>query len=249
MQPEPEPEQAEMQIPDAAAPEEHGVEMPAAPDTAGAAEPSPAVLPPEDERVTQAQQLAASGDAAGAVDLYRAMLLERPHDVDLRLQLAKLYEARGEALMALEQYEAAREVDDGDVRVLLDLAVTLAGLRRFDAAERELRRVLKLDPLNADAYAHLGMVSFRRGLYAQAELELKRAIELDPDCALGYFYRGESLNQLNRVDEALEMLEMAAQLLPANPRTYYLMGILFDKKSRPEEAAAMYRKAREVAAA
>lgn len=97
-------------------------------------------------------------------------------------------------------------------------------------------------------HATIGILHFKRGLYAAAEAELKRAIELDPDHAAAYFYRGESLNQLDRVDEALEMLERAVELQPRNARAYYTMGILYDKKLQKDKATALFRKAREVAA-
>ena len=108
---------------------------------------------------------------------------------------------------------------------------------------------MKFQPDNAQVHLALGVISFRRGLYAQAEQELRRALELDAQSADAYFYRGESLNQLSRVDEAIDMLLRATQLDPTNARAYYVMGILYDKKSRPQEAAAMYRKAREVGGA
>ena len=178
---------------------------------------------------------------------YRQRVLANGHDVEARHELGRLHAARGELQQAAEQYEAARAVAPEDPRLLLEYAETQIALRRFDVAERELRRLLKLFPENGGAYLQLGIASLRRGLYAQAEQELRRAVELLPASAAGYFYRGEALNQLERMDEALEMLERAAQLDPENARAFYVMGILYDKKGRPQEAAALYRKAREVA--
>lgn len=200
----------------------------------------------EDSRITDAKRAWKAGDAVKAVKLYRNVLLERPRDVPVRLQLGRLYEARGEHALALEQFEAARDSLPDDVGVMVEHANALAQVGRYDAAERELRRALRLEPAKPEVHASLGIINFRRGVYAQAEQELKRAIDLDPSHAAAYHYRGESLNQLNRVDEALSMLERAAQLDPRHARTFYVMGIVFDKKGRPQEAAAMYRMAREI---
>jgi Flp pilus assembly protein TadD len=184
-----------------------------------------------------------------AVHHWRDVVLRDPSNVAVRQRLARIYEVRGEPLLAMEQLEAARGVQPENVSLVVDLANAQIALRRFDAAERELRRALKFQPDSARVHLGLGVISFRRGLYAQAEQELRRSLELDAESASAYFYRGEALNQLSRVDEAIDMLLRATQLEPDNARAYYVMGILYDKKGRPQEAAAMYRKAREVGSA
>jgi Tfp pilus assembly protein PilF len=199
--------------------------------------------------VVRAREEAAAGNIVAAVRLYREVLMDRPRDVAVRTALGHLYESRSDAYLALEQFEAARDSAPDSVEVLVNHANALAAVGRFDTAERELRRAVKMEPMRPEVHASLGIINFRRGVYAVAEQELKRAIELDPSSAAAYHYRGESLNQLGRVDEALSMLERAVQIQPASARTYYVMGIVFDKKGRPQEAAAMYRKAREIAAA
>jgi len=176
----------------------------------------------------------------------RRRVLADGSDVETRRRLGQLLTARGELPLALEQYEAAREVKPEDPNLVLELAETLIALRRFDPAERELRRLLKFQPTNGAAYLQLGISNFRRGLYAQAELDLHRATELLPTVASAFFYRGEALNQLSRLDEAMAMLERTVELDPGNSRAYYLMGILYDKKNLPQEAAALYRRGREV---
>jgi len=213
------------------------------------AEPPAAEPRRADSKLDRARDAAIAGDVAVAIELYRELLVDRPHTTELRETLGMLYESRGQPERAIEQYEIVRDAEPENVDNLIRLANVLAALNRFDAAERELRRAVRVDPMRPAAFTVLGIINFRRGLYAQAELELMRAIELDQHAALAYHYRGEALNQLSRVDEALAMLERAAQLQPDHARTYYVMGILFDKKNRPQDAAAMFRKAREVTAA
>lgn len=186
----------------------------------------------------------ASDDAA--LDHWRDLVLREPSNVAARRRLARVFELRGESMLAVEQLEAARSVQPENLDLIVELANANIALRRFDAAERDLRRALRFQPDHAPVHLALGVVSFRRGLYAQAEQELRRSLELNADSADAYFYRGEALNKLSRVDEALDMLLRATQLQPDNARAYYVMGILYDKKSRSQEAAAMYRKAREV---
>lgn len=215
---------------------------------------------PRDEAAVDSE--AAAEDAGGALPTppaglsgdelvahWRELVLQDPENVPARRQLARALESEGESLLAVEQLEAARAARPDDVDLIVELAQAQTALKRLDAAERELRRGLKLQPENAEVHLALGVISFRRGLYTQAEQELKRALELDPESGSAYFYRGEALNQLSRLDEALDMLERATQRQPANARAYYVMGIVYDKKGRPHEAGAMYRRAREAGAA
>lgn len=189
----------------------------------------------------------ASDDAA--LEYWRDVVLREPSNVVARRRLARVFQLRGDSLLAIEQLEAARTVQPENLDLIVELANANIALRRFDAAERDLRRALRFQPDHAEVHLALGVISFRRGLYAQAEQELRRSLELNADSANAYFYRGEALNKLSRVDEALDMLLRATQLQPDNARAYYVMGILYDKKSRSQEAAAMYRKAREVSPA
>jgi len=169
-------------------------------------------------------------------------------DVVARRELARLLVQRGELALALEHYEAAKALTPEDPTLALELAETLVALRRFDPAERELRRLIRSQPDNGAAHLQLGIANLRRGLYAQAEQDLERATTLLPELALAFFYRGEALNQLDRVDLALSMMERSVQLDPTHGRAYYVMGILYDKKNLPQEAAALFRKAREAGA-
>lgn len=220
-------------------------------EVAAAVEPAAAVESPEAAERTPLPEPAPPEaplpeDPVELLAHWRQRVLQNGSDVRSRRELARLYAARGEPEQALEQYEAAKVLAPEDAELIVEAADVQIGLRRFELAERELRKLLKLQPEQGGAHLALGTASFRRGLYGQAEQELRRAVELLPDNPLAPFYRGEALNQLDRVDEALEMLERAVALEPSNSRAYYVMGILYDKKGRPQDAATYFRKAREV---
>lgn len=201
-----------------------------------------------DSRFRRARELEREGDIGGAILIYQQLLLEEPDNIKARNNLGCLYDAQGKPILALEQYETARNLAPDNIDVLINIGDALVTLTKYDQAEREYRRAQKLDPARADVYVQLGILYFKRGLYGQAEVELKKAIELDAENGLAYFYRGESLNQLMRVDEALDSLLRSTVLVPTNARAFYLMGILYDKKRMPEQAMSMYRRARELSA-
>jgi len=202
--------------------------------------------PTAEERLARARLAEREGRYDEAISIYQELLLHDPGDIRARLALGALYVERGDATLALEQYEAAKAAAPDDPDTICGMADALAGMGRYEKAERELRRGLRLHPDHAGMHELLGLQYFRRGLYQQAESELRRALDLDPSLAAAYHHRGEALNQLGRVDEALDMLKRAVQLDPDNSKAYYMMGILYDRKHLRREAEAMYRKAREV---
>ena len=134
-----------------------------------------------------------------------------------------------------------------DPLVLVEVGEAYLAKGRYSDAERWLKRAQRLDPSRADVRARLGIVAFRRGLFAQAEGDLHWACLHAPEDAMAQLYRGEALNVLGRFEEAIEAVEAALRLDAASSRAHYLMGILLDRTHRYEEAGAMYRRARELA--
>jgi Flp pilus assembly protein TadD len=163
-----------------------------------------------------------------------------------RLAIARHLWAEGEHQAALDNLDAAVAEAPERLEVLVELGATLGALGRYDDADVYLRRAQRLAPGDDSVAAQLGIILFRRGLYAAAELELRGVTERDGTLAEAHFYRGEALNRLGRSDEALDVLLRAVELDPDNPRAYQVMGMLYDRKRMPELATAMYRKAREL---
>ena len=205
--------------------------------------PAPSI---QGERLARAKEAVEGGEVEKAIGIYLDVIRENPANIKARNNLGVLYDEMGSHELALEQLEAARELDPENQEILTNLGAVLGAMGQYDEAERELRRALRLDPENVDIHANLGILHFRRGLYGEAEAALEWVCERDPDHGPSFSYRGEALNRLGRVEEAVEVLKRAVELQPTNAKAYYTLGILFDKKRLPEEAAALYRKAREL---
>ncbi len=163
-----------------------------------------------------------------------------PHERAERLVRA------GHVAEAAELYAALVADDPEDVSALLGLGSALLALSRYEGAERELRRALRLAPEMSKVRYQLGLTHFKRGVYSSAVAELRRAIELDAGNPAAYLLLGEALNQLGEPDAAIEALEQVLQLQPDSPRAHYALGIAYDRKSQPERATAMYRRFREL---
>ncbi|CAN5688718.1 hypothetical protein BH23GEM7_BH23GEM7_17110 [soil metagenome] len=185
-----------------------------------------------DEAPVEGHGEVAEGDAADAAG--------GRHDPARRLV------EEGRHTEAAELYSAAVAADPQDVGALLGLGSVLLSLSRYEDAERELRRALRIAPEMGTVRHQLGLTLFRRGVYSTAATELRRVVELDSDNAAAYLLLGEALNQLGDPDAAIEALEHALRLQPRNSRIYYALGISYDRKGVPERAAEMYRHSREL---
>jgi len=203
-------------------------------------------VPPAGERLTRAKELVQGGRIAEAISLYREVLIENPANLKARNNLGVLYDETGQVDLALDQFEAAIQLEPENVEVLTNYGATLTSVAKYDAAEELLRRALRLSPESVSVRSTLGILHFRRGIYAQAELDLRWVCEQDDTHGPAFYYRGEALNRLSRYDEARAVLERAIALQPLNAKAYYSLGHLYDRAHLTEEAALMYEKSKEL---
>jgi serine/threonine protein kinase/Tfp pilus assembly protein PilF len=84
------------------------------------------------------------------------------------------------ALKAREAARKALDIDDTLSQGHAVLASSHEYLWEWDAAEREYRRALELDPKNGTAYQWYGIFLSATARYPEAIAQLKRALEIDP---------------------------------------------------------------------
>lgn len=102
-----------------------------------------------------------------------------------------------------------------------NLGYALANAGKSDAAEKELRTAIALNPAYADPHHNLANLLYQSGQSAEAIDEYRTAIRLDPGLAEALGDYGFVLTQLGRPEEGLPLLERALQLKPgfANGQT------------------------------
>lgn len=162
------------------------------------------------------------------------------------LEEARALADDGQVERAVDRVREVVEADPESLPLLVGVIEVLGHLARFDDAEEYVKRAQRLAPEDPAIRTAVGILLFRRGLYARAEVELRPVCDGDCEHATAHYYRGEALNRLGRVDEALEVLGRAIELEPDDVRPYHTLGRLYDRKNQPEDAARMYRRAREL---
>ncbi|HEX8148628.1 MAG TPA: tetratricopeptide repeat protein [Pyrinomonadaceae bacterium] len=181
---------------------------------------------------TYAAAYAGLADAYSVLGNYRYGSL--PSDECLRL-------ARAAALKAVE-------VDDE----LSEAHASLALVRAYqegdaEAAEREFRRAIELDPSYATAHHWYSDFLATLGRADEALAEASRAAELDPLSPIISTTVGERLFFAREYERATERLRRTLELDPDFIQARFILGLVYVRQGRRAAAVAELRRARRLA--
>jgi len=117
----------------------------------------------------------------------------------------------------------------------------LARQKKYDQAEVEIRRLIRLEPDNARAHNALGQIYRAQNLYTEAIEELTLSVEMsvsDPELPynLGCLYR-----DLENLPKAAEYYKQAIKIDPKFSPALYRLGALYSDLGEPEEAEKYFR--------
>lgn len=187
---------------------------------------------------------------------YLESLRLRPGNLPARINLAHLYEQRGDLERALEQLRAAADVELREPpgsRGYLQHADAWYHLGRFLAArgrgaeaEQALGRAVAIRPELDLAHAELGRLLFRRGDLAAAEARLREAVRLRADSASALSDLGGVLAAMGDPDAARDLWERALRADPDLAEAHNNMGVLLLREGRVEDALVHLRRAVEL---
>jgi tetratricopeptide (TPR) repeat protein len=115
----------------------------------------------------------------------------------------------------------------------------------YEESTREFRRVAELQPQNADARFHLGLIGLRKGDDRFALRYFKEVTELSGVRATVLHDMALGLERLGRLNDARLAVEEAARMAPKRPQILLSHAILLLKLGDPHAAAEAFRKHRE----
>ena len=105
----------------------------------------------------------------------------------------------------------------------------------FRAAIGQLKEVVRLEPVNAEAHLDLGICYAQKGFFAEAERAYDRSAELSGDDLLLQYNRAALYALWNKPDRALEALRRAVSLDAARVREWLGSDPMFDALKGNEE--------------
>lgn len=166
-----------------------------------------------------AQQLTASGDAAGAIAVLNQSLKGRPDPTFLTLR-AMAHGKLGDIIAELKDYEAAVIASGSDPAALHNLAMSLGAAGRLDEAEGVLRKAMSRQPGSAALTQALAQSFLVRDRFEEAQAAFEDAVRLAPAnpsihrdlSQLVWMRTGDVSAATARLDEALAGLGEAEGL-------------------------------------
>jgi len=197
-------------------------------------------------RASQALLLGENAQTDDAVKLLESNLKGTSADRETYLNLSQIYE-RGrryaDAEQAARKAESyASEPQDNEIAWLL-LGAVYERQKQFDKAETEFKKVLDVNPKNAQVLNYYGYMLADRGMRLEEAQDLiQRAVDLEPFNgayldSLGWVYYKE-----NKLDEAEVMLRKAVEHEPHDPTIREHLGDVYAKQGHMDQAAVEWEK-------
>lgn len=120
-------------------------------------------------------------------------------------------------------------------------ALALFNAGRTDDAEREVRRVLRINAGVAEAHTMLGVILAARGnTYAEAGEALSQAVALNPNNFDAHFYFGRVLYATKDFEGAVKELRAAVELNPRHAEARFFLGTALESAGNSPAAMTEY---------
>ena len=158
-----------------------------------------------------------------------AVLLSRFTSPDRAANIPEFVNADPGAIKRIRQ----RFVDDASY---LRAALLNARHGYHNAAIREFRQALQINPENVEVHVALARSLARQGESEEALKHLGRAIELKPQSALAHEAMGNVLAQQRKLPEAAECFRKALRIDPRLPVAHFRLGVVLMDLGQFEEA-------------
>jgi protein O-GlcNAc transferase len=124
-----------------------------------------------------------------------------------------------------------------------DLAVRYCNAGKLNEAERLCRRIIAVQPRQADAIHLLGVIAHQNGQKESAMEWIRAAIAIRPEFAEAHFNLGNAMKESQRHDEAAASFKRAIEIKPEYVEALINLGNTLRDKGLHDEAIAVYQRA------
>jgi tetratricopeptide (TPR) repeat protein len=141
---------------------------------------------------------------------------------------------------AEKKYREVLRQDEGNVRVMANLAAVLMDLEKVDEADRTLKRALEIDPEDSVSLYLRGGLQLRQEKYEEALASLSLSARIAPDVAQTQYYLAKALIQKGDRSPAEAALRKAIQLKPGWGDAHYVLAVLYGTQQPNYKELAQY---------
>jgi Flp pilus assembly protein TadD len=204
--------------------------------------------PPQPAMERQVQNAVDAGDGDYEIRTLRQRMAAEPDNLEVRLALARRYQAMGSTELALEHYRlaAVRFPDNGEVHLLLAKSLRRAGSR--GEAVNMLQEFLRAHPQqSSDFQSLLGILLDEQKQWTEGEKAHREALALAPKSDALHNNLGYNLLMQGKNDAAAGEFQEALKLNPRSQVARNNLGMAVANK--PDQTTVSWQKAGEPAAA
>lgn len=152
----------------------------------------------------------------------------RPDDLKIKNTLAEAYDKDGRQEQAEEVYYAMAALEPKYARTYYNQAVTMyEAAGKPDKALAPCKRILDLEPTNADYRFQFGLKLFNLKRYDEAIESFKKALELKPDYPAAWFQIGSAEFNLQKFKEAIAAYKNYAGARADDPAGWLSIGVSY----------------------
>ncbi len=147
-------------------------------------------------------------------------------DIKVNMQLANAYKGAKQLEKAEEIFMRLSTLSPEDTKIYVNNIIRMydeAGMG--DKAIAASRKLIEIEPDNADAYYNLGYMFVKQEKFKEAAEEFKKAIELRPNFEFAYSNLGYCYTKLKKYKESIEVYKKLTSLNPQNGEAWLSVGI------------------------
>ena len=136
--------------------------------------------------------------------------------------------------------------DSGAIAAAIEEGLAHHRAGRREAAEAVYRRLLEIEPEQADALHLLGVIAHQRGMHGAAIEGIRRAIAASATTASYHNSLGEAYRASGEAEQAMAAYRRAIALDPGYAPPHYNLGIALMSRDRLGDAIASFQRALEI---
>lgn len=185
------------------------------------------------------------GNPEKAVELLQKAIATYNGSLELHLSLATLYDAINQSDKGLQHLIAVEERFAKESRFQFRLGVLYDKTGKRAQSIERMKKVIELNPNDAQALNYLGYTYAEMGIYLDEALAyIKRALVVRPDDGFFMDSLGWVYYQKKNYEEAVRHLEKAAELVPDDPTILEHLGDAHLARKEARKALKYYKKAK-----
>ncbi|MBI5281556.1 MAG: tetratricopeptide repeat protein [Candidatus Solibacter usitatus] len=174
-------------------------------------------------------------------------LLDGKNDRDAYISLAQMHEKAknfAEMAKAIEQAWKLSKTGEEKETIYFMRGAMYERQKKYDLAEEEFRKVLKVNPSSASALNYLGYMLADRNTRLPEALEMiRKAVALEPNNSAFLDSLGWVYYRMNRLDDAAEQLRRSLERTSRDPTVHDHLGDVYSSQNNLKDAISQWERA------